>query len=229
MTPVCTSKSARVGGRREQGAGGVAAGLRKPTRLRLAIREHGEAFRVIAEYPLGVYASVASDWSSMDTHEHHQKSGHEYVGHGGQATTSWSMAAQATLHCLTGCAIGEVLSMVIGTAAGFHNAGTIVLSIVLAFIFGYALTMRGVITSGLSLGAAFKVALAADTVSIAVMELIDNTVIVAIPGAMNAQLSDWLFWAALLLSLVIAFLVTVPVNRWMISRGRGHAVVHGLH
>ncbi len=139
------------------------------------------------------------------------------------------MAAQATLHCLTGCAIGEVLGMVIGAAAGFHNAGTIVLSIVLAFIFGYALTMRGVIKSGLSIGAAFKVAVAADTVSIAVMELIDNTVIVAIPGAMNAQLSDWLFWAALLLSLVIAFLVTTPVNRWMISRGRGHAVVHGLH
>ncbi len=92
------------------------------------------------------------------------------------------MAAQATLHCLTGCAIGEVLGMVIGTAAGFHNAGTIVLSTVLAFIFGYALTMRGVIKSGLSLGAAFKVALAADTVSIAVMELIDNTVIVAIPA-----------------------------------------------
>ncbi|NUU27259.1 DUF4396 domain-containing protein, partial [Curtobacterium albidum] len=106
---------------------------------------------------------------------------------------------------------------------------TIVLSIVLAFIFGYALTMRGVIKSGLSLGAAFKVALAADTVSIAVMELIDNTVIVAIPGAMDAQLSDWLFWTALLFSLAIAFVITTPVNRWMISRGLGHAVVHGHH
>ncbi len=166
----------------------------------------------------------------MDTHDHHQMSGDEHAGHsGGHGTTTWSMAAQATLHCLTGCAIGEVLGMSIGTAAGFHNAGTIVVSIVLAFIFGYALTMRGVIKSGLSLGAAFKVALAADTVSIAVMELIDNTVIVAIPGAMDAQLSDWLFWTALLFSLAIAFVVTTPVNRWMISRGLGHAVVHGHH
>ena len=175
-------------------------------------------------------ASTAPDRSSMDTHEHHQMSGDEHAGHsGGHGATTWSMAAQATLHCLTGCAIGEVLGMVIGTAAGFHNAGTIVLSIVLAFIFGYALTMRGVIKSGLSLGAAFKVALAADTVSIAVMELIDNTVIVAIPGAMDAQLSDWLFWTALLFSLAIAFVITTPVNRWMISRGLGHAVVHGHH
>ncbi|WP_336696599.1 DUF4396 domain-containing protein [Curtobacterium sp. USHLN213] len=160
----------------------------------------------------------------MDTHEHHQMTGHD----GGNGA-SWSMAAQATLHCLTGCAIGEVLGMVIGTAAGFHNAGTVVLSIALAFIFGYALTMRGVIKSGLSLGAAFKVALAADTVSIAVMELIDNSVIVAIPGAMDAGLGDWLFWGSLLLSLAIAFVATTPVNRWMISRGLGHAVVHGSH
>ncbi|WP_175473761.1 DUF4396 domain-containing protein [Curtobacterium sp. MCBA15_013] len=139
------------------------------------------------------------------------------------------MAAQATLHCLTGCAIGEVLGMVIGTAAGLHNSGTIVLSIILAFIFGYALTMRGVMKSGLALGAAFKVALAADTVSIAVMEVIDNAVIVTIPGAMDAQLSQWQFWGSLALSLAIAFVVTTPVNRWMISRGLGHAVIHGHH
>jgi hypothetical protein len=162
----------------------------------------------------------------MDTHEHHQMTGHD---HGGGHGTSWAMAAQATLHCLTGCAIGEVLGMIIGTAAGFHNAGTIVLSIILAFIFGYALTMRGVIKSGLTLGAAFKVALAADTVSIAVMELIDNTVIVAIPGAMDAGLGNWLFWASLAFSLAVAFVVITPVNRWMISRGLGHAVVHGHH
>ena len=162
----------------------------------------------------------------MDAHEHHDMADH---GTSGQGSTTWAMAARSTLHCLTGCAIGEVLGMIIGTAAGFHNAGTIVLSIVLAFIFGYALTMRGVIKSGLTLGAAFKVALAADTVSIAVMELIDNTVIVAIPGAMDAQLRDWLFWTALLFSLAIAFVITTPVNRWMISRGLGHAVVHGHH
>lgn len=174
--------------------------------------------------------SAASDRSSMNTHEHHQMSGHEHAGHAiGHGTTTWSMAAQATLHCLTGCAIGEVLGMVIGTAAGFRNAGTIVLSIVLAFIFGYALTMRGVIKSGLTLAAAFKVALAADTVSIAVMEIIDNTVVVAIPGAMDAQLNQWLFWGSLALSLALAFVVTTPVNRWMISRGLGHAVVNGHH
>ncbi|MBF4629273.1 DUF4396 domain-containing protein [Curtobacterium flaccumfaciens] len=162
----------------------------------------------------------------MDAHEHHNMADH---GSGNHATTTWSMAAQATLHCLTGCAIGEVLGMVIGTATGLHNTGTIILSIVLAFIFGYALTMRGVIRSGLSFSAAFKVALAADTVSIAVMEIIDNTVIVAVPGAMDAQLSGWLFWGSLAFSLVIAFIVTTPVNRWMISRGLGHAVVHGHH
>ena len=156
-------------------------------------------------------------------HEHGHGHGH---GHG---TTTWAMAATATLHCLTGCAIGEVLGMVIGTATGLHNAGTVVLSIALAFVFGYALTMRGVLRSGMGLASAFRVALAADTVSIAVMEVIDNTVIVAIPGAMDAQLGDWLFWGSLALSLVLAFVVTTPVNRWMISRGRGHAVVHGMH
>jgi len=165
-------------------------------------------------------------------HEPHQTTQHTDDNHtkrSGWGNTSWSMAAQATLHCLTGCAIGEVLGMVIGTATGLHNAGTIVLSIVLAFIFGYALTMRGVVRSGLSLGAAFKVALAADTVSIAVMEIIDNTVIVAVPGAMDAGLNNWLFWGSLVFSLAIAFVVTTPVNRWMISRGLGHAVVHGHH
>lgn len=165
----------------------------------------------------------------MHADEHHQSIDHQTGTHGGGSGTTWSMAAQATLHCLTGCAIGEVLGMVIGTATGLHNAGTIVLSIVLAFVFGYALTMRGVVRSGLTLGAAFKVALAADTVSIAVMEVIDNTVVVAIPGAMDAQLDQWLFWGSLALSLALAFVVTTPVNKWMIGRGLGHAVVHGHH
>jgi hypothetical protein len=150
-------------------------------------------------------------------------SGHtgDTSGHGG--TTTWSTAAQATLHCLTGCAIGEVLGMVIGTAAGMHNAGTVVLSIALAFVFGYALTIRGVLRSGMSLGAALRVALAADTVSIAVMEVVDNTVVVAIPGALDAQLDQWLFWGALALSLAVAFVVTTPVNRALMRRGLGHA------
>ncbi|MFF4208053.1 DUF4396 domain-containing protein [Streptomyces sp. NPDC001796] len=158
------------------------------------------------------------------THEH----GHEHHHHHASGT-SWRTAAQATLHCLTGCAIGEVLGMIIGTAAGLHNAATVVISIALAFVFGYALTMRGVLRAGLPLRQALKVALAADTVSIAVMELIDNTVMVGVPGAMDAGLGQILFWASLGLSLALAFVLTTPVNRWMIGRGRGHAVVHAYH
>ena len=143
--------------------------------------------------------------------------------------TSWAMAAQATLHCLTGCAIGEVLGMVIGTAAGLGNGATIVLSVVLAFVFGYALTMRGVLRSGVPVRQAVRLALAADTVSIAVMEVVDNTSEWLIPGAMDAALSTWLFWWSLAVSLALAFVIATPVNRWLISRGRGHAVVHGAH
>jgi len=142
---------------------------------------------------------------------------------------TWRAAAQATVHCLTGCAIGEVLGMVIGAALGLHNAATVVLSIVLAFVFGYGLTMRGVLHAGLDLRAAFRVALAADTVSIAVMELLDNAFVIAVPGAMNAGLTSALFWVSLAGSLVVAFLLTTPVNRWMIARGKGHAVVHQYH
>ncbi|ANH90430.1 DUF4396 domain-containing protein [Streptomyces sp. NPDC057197] len=149
--------------------------------------------------------------------------------HGAPGGTSWRMAAQATLHCLTGCAVGEVLGMVIGTAAGLHNAATVVVSVALAFVFGYALTMRGILRAGLPLRRALKVALAADTLSIAVMELIDNTVMVGVPGAMDAGLADALFWVSLVLSLALAFLLTTPVNRWMIGRGKGHAVVHAYH
>jgi hypothetical protein len=141
----------------------------------------------------------------------------------------WSTAAQATAHCLTGCAIGEVLGMVIGTAAALSNGVTVVLSVALAFVFGYALTMRGVLRSGAGLRTAVRVALAADTVSIAVMELVDNGVIVLVPGAMDAGLASVLFWVTLAVSLAIAFVVTLPVNRFMISRGRGHAVAHAYH
>ncbi|WP_406830231.1 DUF4396 domain-containing protein [Pedococcus sp. KACC 23699] len=141
----------------------------------------------------------------------------------------WQQAAAATLHCLTGCAIGEVLGMVVGTALGLHNLGTVVLSVVLAFVFGYGLTMRSVLGSGLGLKAALGVALAADTVSIIVMEVVDNGFILVVPGAMDAGLASSLFWGSLAASLAIAFVVTVPVNRWLISRGLGHAVVHELH
>ncbi|WP_190157156.1 DUF4396 domain-containing protein [Streptomyces litmocidini] len=161
--------------------------------------------------------------------DHHQShNGHE--GHhtpGG--TVSWSMAAQATLHCLTGCAIGEILGMIIGTAFGWGNLPTMVLAIILAFFFGYALTLRGILKAGVDFKTAFKVALAADTLSIAVMEVVDNGVIALWPGAMDAHLGEPLFWIVLAVSLGIAFVLTTPVNKWMIGRGKGHAVVHQYH
>jgi hypothetical protein len=141
----------------------------------------------------------------------------------------WAQAISATLHCLTGCAIGEVLGMVLGTWWGWSDGATIVLAIVLAFIFGYSLTIWPVLRAGLALRAALGVALAADTVSITVMEIIDNAGMVLIPGAMDAGLSSWLFWGALATSLALAFVITVPVNKMLIARGRGHAVVHEHH
>ncbi|MFL5959572.1 MAG: DUF4396 domain-containing protein [Gaiellaceae bacterium] len=138
-------------------------------------------------------------------------------------------AVQATLHCLTGCAIGEVLGMVVATALGWGNAASIAVSIVLAFFFGYSLTIRPVLAAGVGLRRAIPVAFASDTVSIATMEIVDNAFILLVPGAIAAGLGDALFWWSLGLSLVIAFLLTVPVNRWLIARGRGHAVVHELH
>lgn len=135
----------------------------------------------------------------------------------------------ATLHCLTGCAIGEVLGMIIGTALGWSNLATIITAVVLAFVFGYGLTMRGVLRAGVDLRRAVKVALAADTVSIIVMEVMDNSVMMLVPGAMHAGLGDLLFWASLALSFAVAFVITVPVNRWLIARGKGHAVVHAYH
>jgi hypothetical protein len=141
----------------------------------------------------------------------------------------WAAARQATLHCLTGCAIGEVLGMVIGTSLGLHDAATVALAIALAFVFGYALTVRVVLRGGLPLRRAVQVALAADTVSILVMELVDNAVILAVPGAMEAGLTGFLFWGSLAGALAVAFVVTLPVNRALMSRGRGHAVVHGMH
>ncbi|MFC7815209.1 DUF4396 domain-containing protein [Streptomyces sp. NPDC057367] len=142
---------------------------------------------------------------------------------------TWAMAVRATLHCLTGCAIGEILGMVIGTALLWGNVPTMALAIGLAFVFGYSFTLFAVVRAGVSLKAAVKVALAADTASIAVMELVDNAIIALTPGAMDAHLSDGLFWYALLGGFAVAFLVTTPVNKWMIGRGKGHAVVHAYH
>jgi hypothetical protein len=133
------------------------------------------------------------------------------------------------LHCLTGCAIGEVLGLVIGTALGWGNVATIALAVVLAFFFGYSLTMLPLLRSGLALGAAIPLALAADTLSIAVMEIVDNAVMLVVPGAMEAGLASPLFWGSLAFALAVAFVAAFPVNRYLIARGRGHAVVHEHH
>ncbi|MDX6556463.1 MAG: hypothetical protein QOD86_2658 [Miltoncostaeaceae bacterium] len=135
----------------------------------------------------------------------------------------------ATAHCLTGCAIGEVLGMIIGTALGWGDWQTIALAIGLAFVFGYGLTALPLLRSGLALSAVIPIALAADTVSIAVMEVVDNAVVLTVPGAMEAGLASGLFWGSLAFALAVAFAVAFPVNRWLIARGRGHAVVHGHH
>jgi len=147
----------------------------------------------------------------------------------GQRQVTWAAASSATLHCLTGCAIGEVLGMVIGTSAGWSEWPTVALAVVLAFFFGYALTVRGVLRAGLSLRRAVRIALVADTLSIAVMELVDNAVLLAVPGAMAAGLTSPLFWGSLAFALATAFVVTLPINRRLMAAGRGHAVVHDLH
>jgi Domain of unknown function (DUF4396) len=150
----------------------------------------------------------------------------------GQAHESVSvnrLAARATTHCLIGCGIGEVLGVVIGTALGWSTAATIALAIGLAFVFGYSLTIWPLVASGMALRAALGLALVADTASITVMEIVDNAILLLIPGAMDASLTSWLFWGSLAAALAIAWVVTFPVNRWLIARGRGHAVVHGSH
>lgn len=138
-------------------------------------------------------------------------------------------AISATRHCLTGCAIGEVLGMVLATWWGLNNAASIAIAVVLAFVFGYSLTIAPVLRSGVGLRVALGIALAADTVSIAVMEVSDNAFVLAVPGALDAGLRDVLFWASLAASLAVAFVITVPVNRALIARGKGHAVAHIHH
>ena len=161
----------------------------------------------------------------MNVHPHHHHPEHP-PGHRGSLN---ALALSATLHCLTGCAIGEVLGMVIGTAMGWGDVATIALAVVLAFLFGYALTIRPLLRSGLAFGAAAKLALAADTASITIMEIVDNAIMLAIPGAMSAGLGTALFWGGLAVSLAVAGMAAFPVNRWLIARGRGHAVVHAHH
>ena len=162
----------------------------------------------------------------MAAHAHHGD--HDLPTSGGELS---AVALSATLHCLTGCALGEVAGMIIGTAAGWSNAGTIAISVALAFLFGYTLTSLPLLRAGLALAAVAPIAFASDTASIALMEVVDNVIVVVIPGAMDAGLDDVLFWGALSFALVIAGLCAFPLNRWLISRGRGHAAVHetGIH
>jgi hypothetical protein len=149
--------------------------------------------------------------------------------HDASAASLNRVAFSATVHCLTGCAIGEVLGMVIGTALGWGNAATIVLAVILAFFFGYALTMLPLLRAGMAFATAVRLALASDTASIAIMEIVDNAIMLVIPGAMDAGLSSLLFWGSLAFSLVVAGIAAFPVNRFLIARGRGHAVVHQHH
>jgi hypothetical protein len=159
----------------------------------------------------------------MEAHAHHE------LPTSGRELTNVSISA--TLHCLTGCAIGEIAGMAIGTALGFSNWGTVALAVALAFVFGYGLTSMPLLRAGLPLAAVVPIALASDTFSIVVMEIIDNAVMVIVPGAMESGLGTLLFWGALSFALAVAFVVAVPVNRWLIARGKGHAAVHrtGIH
>ena len=163
----------------------------------------------------------------MEAHAEHAHD-HEMPSEGGALT---GVAISATLHCLTGCAIGEVLGMAIGTALGFSDLGTIVLAVTLAFLFGYALTSLPLLRAGLALSVVVPIALASDTLSIATMEVVDNAIMVIVPGAMDSGLGDVLFWGALSFALAVAFVLTVPVNRWLLARGKGHTAVHetGIH
>ena len=158
----------------------------------------------------------------MDAHAH------AGARHGADPSLN-RLAFSATVHCLTGCAMGEVLGMVIGTALGWGNWPTVAISIVLAFAFGYSLTMLPLLRAGLAFAVAAPLALASDTLSIATMEVVDNTVMLLVPGALDAGLRDLLFWASLAFSLVVAFCAAFPVNRWLIAKGKGHAVVHAYH
>jgi Domain of unknown function (DUF4396) len=162
--------------------------------------------------------------ASAHAHDHH----HEMPTEGSALT---AVALSATLHCLTGCAIGEVTGVALGTALGLSNAATIALAIALAFLFGYGLTSLPLLRAGMAFSAVVPIALASDTLSIATMEIVDNTIILAIPGAMDAGLDSLLFWGGLAFALVVAGAFALPVNRWLIARGKGHVAVHetGIH
>jgi hypothetical protein len=174
---------------------------------------------------------MAESSDTIEIHEHPEHGGHEHheLPTSGRALTG--VAVSATLHCLTGCAIGEIAGMAIGTALGFSNWGTVALAVALAFLFGYTLTSLPLLRAGFAIAAVIPIALASDTFSIAVMEIVDNAVVLALPGAIEAGLGSLLFWGSLSFALAVAFVAAVPVNRWLIARGKGHAAVHrtGVH
>lgn len=152
-------------------------------------------------------------------HEHHH-----------HATTGLKKTSfMATLHCLTGCAIGEVIGMSLGSFFGWPNIETVIVSIILAFVFGYSLTLIPILKTGMNLKKALSIAFAADTVSITIMEIVDNAIMIVIPGAMDAPITSPFFWGSLVFALVVAFIAAFPVNMFLISKGRGHAAVHSMH
>ncbi|HKY71985.1 MAG TPA: DUF4396 domain-containing protein [Nitrospira sp.] len=167
-----------------------------------------------------------------ETHGHHDHCHQEHSHHAHAAHGAGSLnqtAFMATVHCLTGCTIGEVLGMVLGTAFGWSNWPTVALAVVLAFFFGYAMTLVPLRRAGMAWGTALGLAFASDTLSMATMELVDNAIILVIPGAMDAGLTDPLFWGSLVVAMIVAGVAAFPVNRWLIGQGKGHALVHAHH
>jgi hypothetical protein len=165
----------------------------------------------------------------MEAHAGHGRHDHHELPSSGRALDA--LALSATLHCLTGCAIGEVTGMIVGTALGWSDWGTVALAVALAFLFGYTLTSIPLLRGGLALSAVIPIAFASDTLSIAIMEVVDNAIMLVIPGAMEAGLGNLLFWGSLSVALAIAGFAAFPVNRWLLKRGKGHAAVHhtGIH
>lgn len=175
-------------------------------------------------------ACCAGPQEQKHQHEQHEpQSAHEHHGTAQDKPSLNRTALMATLHCLTGCTIGEVLGMVIGTAFGWSNWPTVALAVALAFLIGYGMTLQPLRKAGMAWSEALGLAFASDTLSMGTMELVDNVIMLVIPGAMDAGLSDPLFWGSLIVSLILAGAAAFPVNRWLIARGKGHALVHGHH
>jgi len=172
-------------------------------------------------------SQLEHSFTEHEDHQHHEHHGHRAGEH--EAASLSRTAVMATLHCLTGCTIGEVLGMVIGTVLGWANWPTVALAVILTFLFGYGMTLWPLRRAGMAWGTAFGLAFASDTLSMTTMEFVDNAIMLAIPGAMDAGLPDPLFWGSLGLSLVSAGVAAFPVNRWLIARGKGHALVHAHH